>query len=114
MYNNDKWRLLNSSFVFCSPSHQENFGISIVEALSSKLPVITTSQVNIFKKIKNYNAGLISKDNYKSFTNSLNSFLKINNNKYLKMSTNAYKCFDNEFNAKNFYNSLIKIIKSKK
>ena len=114
LYHNDKWRLLNSSFVFCSPSHQENFGISIVEALSSKIPVITTTQVNIYKKIKNYKAGLISKDNYNSFTNILNSFLKKNNNDYLKMSANAYKCFNNEFNAKNFYNSFIKIIKSKK
>ena len=54
--------------------HGENFGISLVEALSLKKPVITTDKVNISKVIKKFNAGLISKNNLNSFKLRLKKF----------------------------------------
>jgi glycosyltransferase involved in cell wall biosynthesis len=38
----EKWRLFKSAELFILPSHTENFGIAIAEALACGLPVITT------------------------------------------------------------------------
>jgi len=38
----DKWQLYNSADLFVLPSHTENFGIVIAEALATGVPVITT------------------------------------------------------------------------
>ena len=38
----DKWRLDDSADPFILPSHSENFGLVIVEALTAAVPVITT------------------------------------------------------------------------
>ena len=44
------------------PSHQENFGLVVAEALASGLPVLTTHQVNIWREIEDARAGIIHAD----------------------------------------------------
>jgi len=93
LYDKVKWHALLAAHVFCLPSHQENFGIAVAEALSAKKPVIITKKVNIHKKIKNNSAGIITNNNLISFTEGLNKFLRLSKNEYQKYSINAYKCF---------------------
>lgn len=42
VYGRDKWELYQNSSVFVLPTHSENFGIVVAEALASGIPVITT------------------------------------------------------------------------
>ena len=42
---------------FCLPSHSENFGIVVAEALSCGCLVGISDKVNIYQEIKNANAG---------------------------------------------------------
>jgi glycosyltransferase involved in cell wall biosynthesis len=42
VYGEDKWALYRSSDLFVLPTHSENFGVVIAEALASGVPVITT------------------------------------------------------------------------
>lgn len=42
VYGNKKWELLQTSDFFVLPTHSENFGLAIAEALASGTPVITT------------------------------------------------------------------------
>ena len=52
----DKDKLFRSSDLFVLLSHSENFGLSIAEALSFGLPVITTTNTP-WKDLKKYNCG---------------------------------------------------------
>ncbi|HEX2853325.1 MAG TPA: glycosyltransferase [Opitutaceae bacterium] len=57
-----KWGALRAAEVFVLPSHQENFGIAVAEALSCGTPVLISDKVNIWREIKADAAGLVEND----------------------------------------------------
>ncbi|MDF7820412.1 glycosyltransferase [Runella sp. MFBS21] len=57
-----KWGALYGCEAFVLPSHQENFGIAVVEALACGKPVLISDQVNIWREIADGEAGLVAKD----------------------------------------------------
>ncbi len=46
-----KWGSLGAADAFILPSHQENFGISVVEALACGVPALISDKVNIWREI---------------------------------------------------------------
>ncbi len=48
---NPKWGAFAASEAFVLPSHQENFGIAVVEALACGRPVLISNKVNIWREI---------------------------------------------------------------
>jgi len=59
---NAKWGAFYNCEIFILPSHQENFGISIVEAMACGKPLLITNKVNIWREIENSNAGFVVQD----------------------------------------------------
>jgi glycosyltransferase involved in cell wall biosynthesis len=57
-----KWGALYGAEAFVLASHQENFGIAVVEALSCGTPVLISNQVNIWREIEEDQAGFVSDD----------------------------------------------------
>jgi glycosyltransferase involved in cell wall biosynthesis len=59
---NSKWGAFYGCEAYLLPSHQENFGIAIVEAMACEKPVLITKNINIWREIANGNGGWILDD----------------------------------------------------
>jgi glycosyltransferase involved in cell wall biosynthesis len=58
MTSDAKWQALAASTVFALPSYQENFALTVVEALRMGVPVVVSRRVNICEDVTNAGAGL--------------------------------------------------------
>ncbi len=110
LYGHLKWDAFRAANLFCLPSHQENFGISVAESLSCGTPVLISNKVNIFYEIKKYRAGFIDDNTIEGTTRSLKKWKQINNRDYKQMSLNSLKCFKDNFKI---FNSVDKILNLK-
>jgi len=57
-----KWGAFRAAEAFCLPSHQENFGVVVAEALACGCPVLLSDQVNIWREAIDGGAGLVAPD----------------------------------------------------
>jgi glycosyltransferase involved in cell wall biosynthesis len=57
-----KWGAFHGCEAFILPSHQENFGIAVVEALACGKPVLISDQVNIWREIEAAGGGVVRPD----------------------------------------------------
>jgi glycosyltransferase involved in cell wall biosynthesis len=57
-----KWGALKACEAFVLPSHQENFGIAVVEAMAVGRPVLISNQVNIWPDVEEDRVGLVDED----------------------------------------------------
>ncbi|MDE1191347.1 MAG: glycosyltransferase [Arachidicoccus sp.] len=103
----DKWGAFYESELFILPSHQENFGIAIVEAMACAKPVIITNKVNIWREINKYECGYVGNDDYHELLFLLKKWHTMNTNEKNELSQNAqetfYKLFSISKAASNFY-----------
>jgi glycosyltransferase involved in cell wall biosynthesis len=59
VYGKNKLHLLRNALCLCHPTRHEVFSVTLLEAMASSLPIITTSQAN-FSEIAAAGAGIIS------------------------------------------------------
>jgi glycosyltransferase involved in cell wall biosynthesis len=60
--NEMKWGAFYAAEAFVLPSHQENFGIAVAEALGCGLPALISDKVNIWREVQSSQAGLVAPD----------------------------------------------------
>lgn len=105
-----KWGALYNCDAFVLPSHQENFGIAVVEALACEKPVLVSHQVNIWKEIKDGGGGLIASDSIEGTRELLNTWVSMAAEEKKAMGKNAAQVFKNNFNiqlvAKHFIQAI--------
>jgi glycosyltransferase involved in cell wall biosynthesis len=89
----EKWGAFQSADAFVLPSHQENFGIAVAEALSCSTPVLLTHPVNIAADIATAGAGLVEHDTVAGITNLLRRWLALDPPARAAMATHARRCF---------------------
>jgi glycosyltransferase involved in cell wall biosynthesis len=70
-----KWGAFYGCEAFVLPSHQENFGISVVEALACDKPVLISNKVNIWREIAHDEAGLFEEDSVDGTARLLHGFI---------------------------------------
>src|SRR5262245_7606573 len=66
-----KWAALAAASVFALPSYQENFAITVVEAMSVGTAVLLSRHVNIWPEVEAANAGVISELDSKQIADDL-------------------------------------------
>jgi glycosyltransferase involved in cell wall biosynthesis len=72
-----KWGAFAISDAFVLPSHQENFGIAVAEALACGRPVLISDQVNIAPEIEADGCGIVEPDTLKGTIHLLERWLAL-------------------------------------
>ena len=107
---NPKWGALSAAEAFVLPSHQENFGIAVVEALACGTPVLISNQVNIWREIEADQAGFVEKDDVAGTTALLKRWLATEPAVRATMKENARHCFARRFEIERATDSLLAAI----
>lgn len=94
---NAKWGAFYGCEAFVLPSHQENFGIAVVEALACGKPVLISNQVNIWKEIKEIGGGFIAPDTVNGTLENLENWVNLPKHSKDLMGQQAQKCFKQHF-----------------
>lgn len=93
-----KWSAFAASEAFVLPSHQENFGIVVAEALAFELPVLISNKVNIWREIQRDQAGFVEPDSLEGTISLLEAWGRLEESERSAMRVNASRCFDQHFN----------------
>ncbi len=105
-----KWGALRSAEVFLLPSHQENFGIAVAEALAAGVPALISSKVNIWREILDDGAGMVAEDALAGTCAILQSYLDMPAETKLAMRQAARDCFNKRFEIRKAAESLHAIL----
>jgi len=71
LQGDDALEALRDADIFALPSYTENFGIAVVEAMASGLPVVISDKVNIWSEVRDAGAGLVTSCNEKEVAEAL-------------------------------------------
>ena len=92
-----KWGAFRAADAFILPSHQENFGIAVAEALACGVPVLISNQVNIWREIDASGAGLVEPDDLAGTRRLIERWLDQPQAAWQAMKTRAAQCFHERF-----------------
>ena len=88
-----KWTALASAELFLLPSHQENFGIAVVEALAMGTPVVISDRVHIWREIESDRAGLACRNTAASLADALRKWEALPSDEKKEMGARARAAF---------------------
>jgi len=95
-----KWGALAASEAFILTSHQENFGIAVVEALACAKPVLISDQINIAPDIAADGCGLVQPDALTGATRLLTDWLALTPTQRATMSQQALRTFATRYDMR--------------
>lgn len=107
-----KWGALRAADVFVLPSHQENFGVAVAEALAMGLPTLLSEQVNIWREVVAAGAGLAAPDTLDGTTALLQRWLSLPPDGHARMRAAAPTCFERHFHMQAAAGRLVQLIQS--
>ena len=105
-----KWGAFYASEAFVLPSHQENFGIAVAEALGCGLPVLISDKVNIWREIQADGAGIVDTDTTAGTLRSLESWLALDVDARRLMAQQAQRSFHQRFTIEAMTQSILQTV----
>jgi glycosyltransferase involved in cell wall biosynthesis len=111
LHDAEKWGAFEVAEAFILPSHQENFGIAVTEALAWGVPVLITYKINIWREILADGAGFIADDTLEGTIGLLNRWCDADIQQKAEMGQQAKWCFRQRFEINQVARNLITILK---
>lgn len=105
-----KWGACRGAEAFILPSHQENFGIAVVEALACGVPVLISNKVNIWREIVEDGAGFAQADDPAGTLALLDQWTQMDDAAREAMRKAALACFTNRFQIQRTARELLALI----
>lgn len=105
-----KWGAFHAADVFALPSHQENFGIAVVEALACGVTVLISNKVNIWREIEADGGGLVDEDSEAGAFRLLQRWIEMDLGTRARMHEQARTSFNARFEIGQAAQSLINVM----
>ena len=105
-----KQAALTVADAFVLPSHQENFGMAVVEGLAAGLPALISNRINIWREVDQDRAGYVESDDFSGITRLLQRWLAAPPSVRNDMRANARRCFEQRFQIDKAVDSLLEIL----
>jgi glycosyltransferase involved in cell wall biosynthesis len=105
-----KWGTLRRADAFVLPSHQENFGIAVVEALACGTTVLIARPVNIWREIEAAGVGLVDEDTDAGCQALLRRWLELSPAEQEAMRGRTVACFGAKFEITQTAHSLLETV----
>ncbi len=94
-----KWGAFYCADAFILPSHQENFGIALVEAMACSKPVLISNKVNIWQEVINAQGGLAADDTAAGILRLLTRWTILHPEQQKRMAVRARQCYEKQFSV---------------
>ena len=104
-----KWGAFYNCESFILPSHQENFGIAVVEALACSKPVLISDQVNIYKEIVDAGAGFSAADSLEGTYELLKRWTGLSQQHKQDMQYHAHRVYKQHFTIDSAADRLVEV-----
>lgn len=105
-----RWGAYHAADAFCLPSHSENFGLVVAEALARRLPVLISNKVNIWREIESAGAGLIAQDTLDGTRNLLVNWLNMSSVNQEGVRARTQPCFEQNFEIQQSSQRLLSVL----
>jgi glycosyltransferase involved in cell wall biosynthesis len=107
-----KWGAFYASDAFILPSHQENFGIAVAEALGCGAPALISDKVNIWREVEDDGAGFVASDTAAGTELNLTRWLGLNAASQLRMRAQAIETFNARFSIEAMSKDLLSVLQA--
>ena len=107
-----KWGAFYGCDAFILPSHQENFGIAVVEALACSKPVLISNQVNIWREIQTMGSGIVADDDLQGTQYLIDSWCNLSKKEGKIMAEQAKLSYYRYFAIEPVSENLLTILKN--
>jgi glycosyltransferase involved in cell wall biosynthesis len=104
-----KWGAFAACEAFVLPSHQENFGIAVVEALASGKPVLISDQVNIAPEVAKDGCGLVETDTLEATVRLLERWLSTSPEERTAMGHAAMNTFATRYDMRRNTEAILRV-----
>jgi len=111
LFGEDKVSVLYGADVFVLPSFKESFGISVLEAMAVRLPVVVTRRVGLAPDIEEYSSGIVTDYDPRQISDAVLGLLA-DENKRKNMAANARRLVEERFLWENMSNAMISVYNS--
>lgn len=105
-----KWGAYHAAEVFMLPSHQENFGVVVAEALACGIPALISNKVNIWREIETDGAGIVADDTLDGTISLFEKWLGMDTAAQALMRQKTITCFESRFEMGKAAQNLMNVV----